>query len=464
MLSLQDYTQMNTAYASNVEKLHLDLLKYERALNTLKSEQVLIDKQLSEYIETLEKPSSTIVLQLEVKKTLKETIGFSYLVENASWEPSYNITYKEVSKPISITYKANIIQNTGVDWEDVKVSLSNAKTNVSGALPDLSPFYLRYYQPLPNYARVDEKLKGRIAGVQIQEKENEEWDREIQIRGVGSVSGNSQPLVVVDGVPMNGGEKALQHIDPDDIVNTEILRDAASASIYGSRGANGVILVTTKNGFKGASMPLTVTTKRETTQEYLINKEQTVLSNSKIFTLKFKELEVEASYTYRSVPKLSPHVYLVGQINEWYKTALTDGDVNVYFDNAYVGKSKIDTSKLKDTLDISFGVDNSISVKREKLRDFSETKFIGANKKEIVAFKITIQNNKQQLVSVSVFDQVPISTSKATEVEVLEISNANQNSETGELVWNLDLQPNEIKELIIKYEVKYPKSKKILLD
>ena len=73
-------------------------------------------------------------------------------------------------------------------------------------------------------------------------------DPKIQIRAASSISGDSNPLIVVDGYPISG---SLATINPNDIQSLEVLKDAASAAIYGSRGANGVILVTTKKGRSG---------------------------------------------------------------------------------------------------------------------------------------------------------------------------------------------------------------------
>ena len=97
--------------------------------------------------------------------------------------------------------------------------------------------------------RVDDALAGKLSGVRIQSESGEPGaDPNIQIRAATSVTGDVSPLVVVDGFPISG---SIATINPNDIQSIEILKDAASAAIYGSRGANGVILVTTKKGKSG---------------------------------------------------------------------------------------------------------------------------------------------------------------------------------------------------------------------
>ncbi|MEA5425954.1 SusC/RagA family TonB-linked outer membrane protein [Arcicella lustrica] len=103
----------------------------------------------------------------------------------------------------------------------------------------------------------DNLLQGKAAGLQITSVNGRPSGQNfIRIRGEGSLTAGSQPLVVIDGVPVanseaQGGINILNTINPNEIEDVQVLKDASSAAIYGSRGANGVILVTTKQGKKG---------------------------------------------------------------------------------------------------------------------------------------------------------------------------------------------------------------------
>lgn len=95
-------------------------------------------------------------------------------------------------------------------------------------------------------SRIDQALQGRVAGVQIQNTTSEVGQTpQIRVRGMGSVSAEDHPLVIVDGFPVEDG---LGVVNMNDVESIEVLKDAASAAIYGSRAANGVIMVTTKAG------------------------------------------------------------------------------------------------------------------------------------------------------------------------------------------------------------------------
>ena len=92
-------------------------------------------------------------------------------------------------------------------------------------------------------------LKGTVSGVQLQSTTGQPGEEPtVLIRGVGSINAKTTPLYVVDGIPYDGG---LNSINPQDVQSISVLKDAASAALYGARGANGVILVTTKRGQAG---------------------------------------------------------------------------------------------------------------------------------------------------------------------------------------------------------------------
>ncbi len=99
-------------------------------------------------------------------------------------------------------------------------------------------------------SRIEDVLKGKVSGVQITQSSGQPGaDSKVRIRGIGTIN-NSEPLYIVDGMAVGGG---ISYLNPTDIASVEILKDAASAAVYGARAANGVILVTTKTGTKGAA-------------------------------------------------------------------------------------------------------------------------------------------------------------------------------------------------------------------
>ena len=95
-------------------------------------------------------------------------------------------------------------------------------------------------------------IQGKVAGVQVTQTSGLPGSgMTVRVRGASSIASSNDPLYVVDGVPVGTGNYAIAYLSPGDIESMQILKDASSAAIYGSRAANGVILITTKHGAKG---------------------------------------------------------------------------------------------------------------------------------------------------------------------------------------------------------------------
>ena len=118
-------------------------------------------------------------------------------------------------------------------------------------------------------SNVTNALSGQVAGVQITSSNGEPGQKAtVRIRGIGSMSASNEPLYVVDGVPFDGG---IETINPQDIETMTVLKDAASNALYGARGANGVILITTKKGVMGSKARVDIDAKWGTNRRAIPN-------------------------------------------------------------------------------------------------------------------------------------------------------------------------------------------------
>ncbi len=140
-------------------------------------------------------------------------------------------------------YVISLVQDNSVQSEVVVIGYgTQKKSSLTGAI---SKFKNENLDEAP-VARIDQALQGKIAGLTIQNTSSEAGAApKISIRGISSLYAGASPLIVVDGLPV---PDALSFLNPADIESIEVLKDAASAAIYGSRGASGVIIVTTKKG------------------------------------------------------------------------------------------------------------------------------------------------------------------------------------------------------------------------
>jgi uncharacterized protein (TIGR02231 family) len=177
-----------------------------------------------------------------------------------------------------------------------------------------------------------------------------------------------------------------------------------------------------------------------------------------------KNFQVDASYRYSVVPKLDDDAFLIVEIPDWSQYSLLQAESNLYFEDGFVGRSILDGSSLQATVEISMGRDRSIVIKREKNDPFSKKRAIGSNTTESREYKITVKNNKSQAVTINVEDQIPVSVNSDITVEALALSEGKLDPQTGKVIWLVTLQPRAQQDLILQYEVKYPKKEKVILD
>lgn len=212
-----------------------------------------------------EAQQNTVVGGVVVDKNNEPLIGVSVMVEGSS---GGTITNMDGKFSISLPKNKTSLKFSYVGFDTQTVSVKNKKevrvvmhedlqqldevvvvgygvqqkSHLSGSVTKVN---MDGIEDVPT-PRLDQALLGKVAGVQILNTTSEVGaDPDISIRGTSSFSASSNPLIIVDGFPVSDG---LESLNPSDVESIEVLKDAASAAIYGSRAANGVIMITTKGG------------------------------------------------------------------------------------------------------------------------------------------------------------------------------------------------------------------------
>lgn len=199
----------------------------------------------------------------------------------------------------------------------------------------------------------------------------------------------------------------------------------------------------------------------QTNINYEISIPYNIPASGKYYTVEIQKNSLNAVYEYYCAPKLNPDVFLLARVSGWEKYNLISGEMNLFFEGTYVGKSFLDARITTDTIDLSMGIDKNIAVKREKLVDMSSAKFIGLNKKVTEVYSISIKNKKKQAIDIFIEDQIPLTTDKDIEIETIDISNGLLDKDYGKVSWKFKLNPAETKTLKLSYSIKYPKDKTI---
>ncbi|MDR2764605.1 MAG: mucoidy inhibitor MuiA family protein, partial [Tannerella sp.] len=213
------------------------------------------------------------------------------------------------------------------------------------------------------------------------------------------------------------------------------------------------------------SLPVPVVqVENQTAVTFEIKTPYTIPSENRSTAIEVERYSVPAEYEYYCVPKIDTDAFLLANISGWEQYNLLEGEANIFFENTFVGKTVLDVRSLGDTLDLSLGRDRNVSVKREKVKEYSTQKFFGSKTETTRDWKITVRNNKRQPVAMVIFDQIPVSTLQEIEVNAENLSGGTLNDATGEVKWKFSLPPAQTNELELRYKVKHPKGKPLLVE
>lgn len=386
-------------FRSRIKEINTEISSIDKKSRLLNETLVKLNGQLYELNAKNTQPSAEISILLNVKTKTNSTIDLKYIVSDAGWAPSYDLLATDVNQPIELKYRAKVFNNTGIDWNDIKIRLSTADPSQSASKPVLDKWSLDYSVANQNYYK----------------SANMGWDN----NAPSSISGEGymQNALFENSIAQKAEQKAIaQPIQFEEIQVSEL------------------------------------------SAEFDIKINYSIPSDSKPYIVDVTEYKLPAAYQHFSVPKLDRDAFLLARITGWEDLDLVEGPANVYYSGTYVGQSYISTRSVDDTLDLSLGRDNKVLVTRSKIKEYCTKKFLGTTTKETFGYEMNIKNNRKTPVVIEVNDQLPISTQGDIIVESIETSKAEFDSKTGKLTWKYDLQPGEVKKIVLSFSVKYPKN------
>lgn len=198
-------------------------------------------------------PGVSVILKGSLTGTVTDEAGNYHIQQVAGSDVLVFSLLGYLGKEIPVSGRSEINVSLDPDIASLEEVIvvgygSQKKQDITGAISSISGKALKEV-PVTN---VQQMLQGRASGVYVVQSNNKPGaGAAVQIRGRRSFSAGNDPLYVIDGIPITGG---FNDINPNDIASIEILKDASATAIYGSRGANGVVLVTTKRGAPGQTI------------------------------------------------------------------------------------------------------------------------------------------------------------------------------------------------------------------
>lgn len=402
--SVAELTKLLDYYKTKRTDLSNSINKLEKQERTLQEELAALKGKLTFNQTSAEKTSQgKLIVNVMSSQSGNIPLEVSYLTNQATWQPSYEMRIDKINDPIQMLYKAQVRQNTGIDWKNIKLSLTSGPANQNTFAPELQPWFVDYYNPVVYQQRYQE---------------------EVSFKSDKSLASKS-----VEGRPNASMIQTLQGQVPG--LNTSTVSDFTQIN----------------------ESQLNIT--------FDIDIPYTILSNNKEHSVALKDTQLPATYSYVTIPKLDTNAYLVAKIKNYGDYNILPGEANVIFEGMYVGKTFVNANANEDDLRLSLGKDPNISVSRILISDKSGTKTLSSRKVQDFVYEISIRNNKKENISIVLEDQMPISSNSDIEVTLSDKGGAKQDEEKGKLSWEVNLKSNETKKIRFGYQVKSAKDKNL---
>ena len=383
--------------------INTEQLKLKREREKLEAKKVALNERLINVSNELANQNNTgevekvdyrILVHIIADQATQAIVNLNYYITNAGWTPSYDLRAISNEQNVKLTYKAQIHQESGIDWGSVRLILSTANPNRSYNLPELSPWYLGY----SNYNKND---KSKL------------------------LSYNNAPSLATLESAAKDEKKAEANYDYEQV--------AGNAANYTTVSENVI----------------------ET--EYEIKLNYNIPCDGKEHFAAILVKDLKTFYRYKAIPKINSNVYLTAVLPDWEDAITMSGEASIYFDGSFVGSTNLAPGGTEDTMQLSLGIDKNIAIKRQKIKDKCSEKILDNDIVHLYTFEITLKNSRANKIEIEVEDQLPLAQDKTVTIERKELSGAKYDEVTGLLKWRSTISAKDNKKLTLTYQIKAPK-------
>ncbi len=398
-LSVTELRELSTFYRQRLMEIKDRLLQLaikERKINELHRK---ILETLTRLQPNAANQTGEIILKIDAAAAQPLDITCTYLITQAGWTPLYDLRSEGLDKALRLTYKANVRNQSGFDWKDVKLHLSTANPLVNNNRPVLNPVFVDF-----------------------------------------------RPLYVQQGL-----DKQLNEVNTYNMLQVQT-RDLSRARSADEAELDDIV-------FNPAPPE---TNQDDFITNFDLAKPQNILANGQDNVVTVDEQDIPAEYEYHAVPKLDAAVFLLAKVADYGKYNLLPGTANIFYQDTYIGQTFLNPQTVADTMLISLGRDEQITIKRVQPKDFTgRKKVLSSSIRETYMYEIAVKNNKSIPIKLTILDQIPVSKQESIEVTLDEEDGAEYNKDFGKLKWELQIPANQSKRVRFSYSVKYPKDKPV---
>ena len=401
-VTIADINANMELYRTKAAELQKSIDKDNKKIEKLKETVSRLKNQIDQDETENSQLNGMLRLSVSVPENVTTTFTITYFTNMAQWVPCYDINIPSMDKSITLQAKAKVRQLTGLDWNNVQLTLSNATPNRSTVAPVFKTWFLKFQRPRQQYSTLakgyDDARSNTVSYAAVAEED-------AMVSHLASAK-PAAPILMNDFV----------EVEDQDIQVT-----------------------------------------------YAIAVPYDIPGNGKEKLIDLKSYDVKADFKYYSVPKLSDETYLIATLSDYEKYNLLPGDATVTFNNTFVGRTRLRPNDTESQITLTLTTEPRLTVKREKQKDFCSTKHVGNSTTVTQSYLITVKNNLNRSAKLTLKEQYPISNDKDIEVKDVTITPKATYDKTdiGVVTWDVELNPGETRTFTVTYSVKYPKEQTV---
>jgi uncharacterized protein (TIGR02231 family) len=336
-----------------------------------------------------------VTVDLEAHAATEAEIDLTYHVSGASWRPLYDLALD--GERLSVSYLAEVTQQTGEDWPEVALVLSTIRAGQSQTLPELTPWYIGRPQPQP------QPMAGAV------------------VRGMAHKSAPA-----------------------DDESGARERRVAAAQAAKRMPPPAGMLAAEQAESESGAGL------------SYRVARPLSVPGDGGPHKTLVAAFEADAVLDYLTVPVLAPEAYLRATVTNG-TLLLLPGRARIFHGAQFVGETHLDTVAPGEEFEVQLGVDDQVKVERKLRRRSAGKALLGGTRTIDIGYEITVENHRDREATVSVHDHIPVSTDGDIKVRAREASPPPaETDDLGELTWKLVLAPGKSAAVSHRFTVEHP--------
>ena len=391
-ISIQEMTDFLEGLPARLEDL-------EEGREALREEKVRLEKELAEQARRLDFPYVSV--DLMAASAGEYPLELKYKDSAAAWGPSYELhAREEESGKLLLRLRAQIAQDTGEDWSQVKLQLLSGNPAISGTIPQLYPQTLHFYEPPRMLAKA-------------------------AMTGAGAMMDMAAPMMREEAEENGMARSAASKFEM-----SQVIADSGRT-------------------IQGDTM-----TEYELTGLWDIRNGQSILCD-------IRSDEIPCRYQVVAVPRFTEEAYLSAEVKTADLEEMQQVEAAVYLKGNFAGRVFLQPDMTEEAYHLSLGIDETVKVKRTQKKRYTSQVLLKGQKKTEYEYEIAVSSRKPKVCSLLIKDQIPVTEEKSIQVDVQNLSGGELEEETGIIKWDLTLQPGESRTLNLAYSVAWPKDKQI---